>query len=66
MILNKKCMDCIHNNPLIVTYIGKNPNLCQKSRSMNEDNSNCPYYCKNTIKNLDTDYYYTLSLKEDK
>ena len=43
----RSCFNCIYSKPLIVTYIGDNPNLCQRGR-VKGDAINCPYYSEYT------------------
>lgn len=47
-IIGKYCWKCINFPTLPVTYIGENPNLCQKGRKKG-DAINCPYYCEKVV-----------------
>ena len=53
--IDKYCEKCIHSKTLIVTYVGKNPNLCQRGRPKG-DAINCPYYTEGEEMYDKTDY----------
>ena len=42
----KSCVNCVHFQTLIVTFVGENPNLCQMGRKKG-DAIGCPYYTEN-------------------
>ena len=52
---DRYCEKCIHSKTLIVTYVGENPNLCQRGRPKG-DAINCPYYTEGGEMYDKTDY----------
>ena len=52
---DRYCEKCIHSKTLIVTYVGENPNLCQRGRPKG-DAINCPYYTEGEEMYDKTDY----------
>ncbi len=53
--IGRYCEKCIHSKTLIVTYVGENPNLCQRGRPKG-DAINCPYYTEGVEMYDKTDY----------
>lgn len=52
---DRYCEKCIYSKTLIVTYVGENPNLCQRGRPKG-DAINCPYYIEGEEMYDKTDY----------
>lgn len=56
----RSCFNCIHFHTLITTYVGENPNLCQKGHKKTLIAAKtCPDYIEGTIVNNDTSRTYT-------
>ena len=53
--IGRYCEKCIHSKTLTVTYVGENPNLCQRGRPKG-DAINCPYYTEGVEMYDKTDY----------